>query len=98
MLRGISATRRRCRLPDGGQPHLGFNGGFSRRFNWCGLVMCFRRRSWHQDPKSFKDLKVLSAERMRIDVALCGQILIMVRREEHLKNVLACVQASRQHF
>ncbi|KAJ7498897.1 hypothetical protein FB451DRAFT_1203384 [Mycena latifolia] len=51
-----------------------------------------RRRSWHQDPKSFKDLKVLSLERMRIDVALCGQVLIMTRREEHLKNVLACIQ------
>ncbi|KAJ6539368.1 hypothetical protein B0H19DRAFT_1240124 [Mycena capillaripes] len=51
-----------------------------------------RRRSWHQDFKSFKDLKVLSPERMRIDVALCGQVLIMTRREEHLKNVLACVQ------
>ncbi|KAJ7276422.1 hypothetical protein B0H12DRAFT_1318853 [Mycena haematopus] len=51
-----------------------------------------RRRSWHQDPKSFKGLKVLSPERMRIDVALCGQVLILVRREEHLKNVLACVQ------
>ncbi|KAJ6485040.1 hypothetical protein C8R47DRAFT_1217080 [Mycena vitilis] len=47
-----------------------------------------RRRSWHQDPKSFKDLKVLSPERMRIDVAICGQVLIMTRREEHLKNVL----------
>ncbi|KAJ7129648.1 hypothetical protein C8R44DRAFT_850755 [Mycena epipterygia] len=51
-----------------------------------------RRRSWHQDPRSFKDLKVLSAERMRIDVALCGQVLIMLRREEHLKNVLACLR------
>ncbi|KAJ7908344.1 hypothetical protein B0H13DRAFT_2662099 [Mycena leptocephala] len=51
-----------------------------------------RRRSWHQDPKTFKGLKVLSPERMRIDVALCGQVLIMTRREEHLKNVLACVQ------
>ncbi|KAJ7180109.1 hypothetical protein C8R43DRAFT_1117442 [Mycena crocata] len=50
-----------------------------------------RRRSWHQDPGSFKGLKVLSAERMRIDVALCGQVLIMTRRQEHLKNVLACV-------
>ncbi|KAJ6599043.1 hypothetical protein DFH09DRAFT_1356186 [Mycena vulgaris] len=50
-----------------------------------------RRRSWHQDPASFKDLKLLSYERMRIDVALCGQVLIMTRREEHLKNVLACV-------
>ncbi|KAJ7771390.1 hypothetical protein DFH07DRAFT_1057717 [Mycena maculata] len=51
-----------------------------------------RRRSWHQDPVSFKDLKVLSPERMRIDVQLCGQVLIMTRREEHLKNVLACVR------
>ncbi|KAJ7700120.1 hypothetical protein B0H17DRAFT_1196110 [Mycena rosella] len=51
-----------------------------------------RRRSWHQDPASFKDLKVLSPERMRIDVALCGQVLIMTRREEHLKDVLACIQ------
>jgi hypothetical protein len=29
---------------------------------------------------------------MRIDVALSGQVLIMTRREEHLKNVLACLQ------
>ncbi|KAJ7781220.1 hypothetical protein B0H16DRAFT_1671552 [Mycena metata] len=49
-----------------------------------------RRRSWHQDPKSFKNLKVLSVERMRIDVALCGQVLIMTRREQHLRNVMAC--------
>ncbi|KAJ7179118.1 hypothetical protein C8R46DRAFT_625399, partial [Mycena filopes] len=51
-----------------------------------------RRRSWHQDPKSFKNLKVLSPERMRIDVALCGQVLILTRREEHLKNVMDCVR------
>ncbi|KAJ7095410.1 hypothetical protein B0H15DRAFT_1020241, partial [Mycena belliarum] len=51
-----------------------------------------RRRSWHQDPKSFKDLKILTPERMRIDVALCGQVLIMTRREEHLENILACLQ------
>ncbi|KAJ7638832.1 hypothetical protein FB45DRAFT_1055059 [Roridomyces roridus] len=51
-----------------------------------------RRRSWHQDFKSFKDLKVLSPEHMRIDVQLCGQVLVMCRREEHLRNVLACVR------
>ncbi|KAJ7228667.1 hypothetical protein GGX14DRAFT_692610 [Mycena pura] len=51
-----------------------------------------RRRSWHQDFASFKNAKVLSPERMRIDVALCGQVLIMTRREEHLRHVLACVK------
>ena len=30
---------------------------------------------------------------MRIDVELCGQILIMRRREQHLDNVLACLSA-----
>ncbi|KAK7061736.1 hypothetical protein R3P38DRAFT_2831259 [Favolaschia claudopus] len=52
-----------------------------------------RRRSWHcTDPRSFKDLKILTPERMRIDVALCGQVLVLTRREEHLRNVLGCVQ------
>ncbi|KAF7292462.1 hypothetical protein HMN09_01230300 [Mycena chlorophos] len=51
-----------------------------------------RCRSWHHDPKSFHDVKVLSPERMRIDVALCGQVLVLLRRAEHLRNVLACVQ------
>ncbi|KAJ6613421.1 hypothetical protein B0H10DRAFT_2436451 [Mycena sp. CBHHK59/15] len=48
-----------------------------------------RRRAATSGPN---DLKVLSQERMRIDVALCGQLLVMTRREEHLKNVLACLE------
>ncbi|KAF8165326.1 hypothetical protein B0H34DRAFT_233731 [Crassisporium funariophilum] len=50
-----------------------------------------RRRSFH-DIESFRGLQVLSPERMRIDVEICGQLLIMWRREEHLQNVVACVQ------
>lgn len=34
---------------------------------------------------------VLTPERMRVDVELCGQLLIMTRREQHLQNVLACL-------
>jgi len=34
---------------------------------------------------------VLPLERMRIDVGLSGQLLVMLRREEHLENVLACL-------
>lgn len=35
---------------------------------------------------------VLTPERMRIDVELCGQMLIVYRREQHLQNVVACLQ------
>jgi hypothetical protein len=31
-------------------------------------------------------------DRMRIDVDLCGQLLVMRRREEHLRNVVGCLQ------
>ncbi|KAF7331989.1 hypothetical protein MKEN_00079200 [Mycena kentingensis (nom. inval.)] len=51
-----------------------------------------RRRSWHQDSSSFKGVRVLTVERMRIDVALCGQVLVMLRRAQHLRNVLSCVK------
>lgn len=34
---------------------------------------------------------VLATERMRVDVELCGQLLIMTRREQHLQNVIACL-------
>lgn len=50
-----------------------------------------RRRSFH-DFAEFRHTKVLSTERMKIDVELCGQLLIMSRREEHLKNVVATLQ------
>ncbi|KXN89570.1 Protein STB6 [Leucoagaricus sp. SymC.cos] len=50
-----------------------------------------RRRSYH-DLDSLRSIKVLSPERMKIDVELCAQVLIMVRREEHLRNVIACLE------
>jgi hypothetical protein len=31
-------------------------------------------------------------ERMKIDVELCGQLLIMHRREKHLQNMLSCME------
>lgn len=51
------------------------------------------RRSYH-DLDSLRAIKVLSPERMKLDVELCAQVLIMVRREEHLRNVVACLEVS----
>jgi hypothetical protein len=54
-----------------------------------------RRRSFH-DLETFKEVQVLSLERMVIDVEICGQLLIALRREEHLENVAACVKVRCQ--
>ncbi|KAF8621597.1 hypothetical protein AX15_007620 [Amanita polypyramis BW_CC] len=51
-----------------------------------------RRRSFH-DLGSLRDIFVLTPEQMRIDVELCGQMLIMIRRGEHLQNIISCLQA-----
>lgn len=50
-----------------------------------------RRHSFH-DPNAFRDLRILPFKWMRIDVDLCGHILVMHRREEHLKCMLACLE------
>lgn len=50
-----------------------------------------RRRSFH-DLQTFSDIEVLTPERMKIDVDICGQLLTMWRREEHLKNVITCTR------
>ncbi|KAF8897553.1 hypothetical protein BD779DRAFT_1491482 [Infundibulicybe gibba] len=50
-----------------------------------------RRRSFHDLASWHTMLPVLTPERMRIDVELCGQVLIASRRAQHLRNVLACV-------
>ena len=50
-----------------------------------------RRHSFH-DVSSFDHVRVLPTERMGIDVGLATQLLVMLRREEHLENVLACLQ------
>ena len=51
-----------------------------------------RRRSFDDAP-DFATTPILPVERMRIDVELCGQLLVMRRREAHLANVVACLQA-----
>ncbi|KAI0638204.1 hypothetical protein C8Q77DRAFT_1187759 [Trametes polyzona] len=51
-----------------------------------------RRRSF-DDAAALAGTRILPLERMRIDVELCGQLLVMRRREAHLTNVLACLQA-----
>ncbi|KAI0921120.1 hypothetical protein AcV7_003406 [Taiwanofungus camphoratus] len=40
-----------------------------------------------------RGMRTLPIERMCIDVELCGQILVMRRREAHLTNVVACLEA-----
>ena len=47
-------------------------------------------RSFH-DLESLRGMTVLPIQRMRLDVELCGQLLIMYRRERHLQNVVACL-------
>ena len=49
-----------------------------------------RRRSFH-DLDDFYEMPVLSPEWMRVDVEMCGQVLVMLRREEHLRNVVECM-------
>jgi len=56
--------------------------------------MDFCRRHSFGDLSTFRDMRVLSAERMRIDVELCGQLLVLSRRQEHLQNILACLQVN----
>ncbi|PIL37168.1 hypothetical protein GSI_00860 [Ganoderma sinense ZZ0214-1] len=51
-----------------------------------------RRRSF-DDAANLADTRILPIERMRIDVDLCGQLIIMRRREAHLANVVACLEA-----
>lgn len=54
---------------------------------------CDRRHSFH-DLYSFRDLRVLRPEWMRIDVDLCGHLLIMHRREELLRDMIGCAAVS----
>lgn len=50
-----------------------------------------RRRSFH-DLDDFHEMPVLAPEWMRVDVEMCGQVLVMLRREEHLRNVVKCLE------
>jgi len=50
-----------------------------------------RRRSF-DDAMSLAKLRILPVHHMKIDVELCGQLLVMRRREEHLEGVAACLR------
>jgi hypothetical protein len=43
---------------------------------------------------AFRDLRILPLKWLRIDVDLCGHLLVMHRREEHLKCMHACLEVS----
>ncbi|KAG8218455.1 hypothetical protein J3R82DRAFT_4083 [Butyriboletus roseoflavus] len=50
-----------------------------------------RRHTFHDIP-SVQHIPVLRTDWMRIDVELCGQILMMRRREAHLEGVVKCLE------
>jgi hypothetical protein len=56
-------------------------------------LMALKRHRSYEDVSILNNIRRLHTERMRIDVELCGQILMMRRREDHLENVIACLQA-----
>ncbi|KAH0587538.1 hypothetical protein H2248_006318 [Termitomyces sp. 'cryptogamus'] len=51
-----------------------------------------RRRSFHDLDSIRRAVHVLPIDYMRVDAELAGQLLIMSRRNEHLQNVIACLQ------
>ncbi|KAH8105824.1 hypothetical protein BXZ70DRAFT_966334, partial [Cristinia sonorae] len=59
-------------------------------------IMLKKRRSFDDADRLRGSIRVLPIERMRIDVELCGQLLILRRREAHLANVIACLRALTQ--
>ncbi|GJE83999.1 hypothetical protein PsYK624_000730 [Phanerochaete sordida] len=56
------------------------------------LLVLKRQRS-SDDAEFLRGTRPLPMDLMRVDVELCGQLLIMRRREAHLANVLACLGA-----
>lgn len=45
------------------------------------------------DLSKFPLIKKVPRERLKIDVELCGQYLIMKRREQHLQNMISLLEA-----
>lgn len=45
------------------------------------------------DAEDLRGLRTLPTDRMQIDIELCGQFLMMRRREEHMANVIVCLKA-----
>ncbi|KIJ56680.1 hypothetical protein M422DRAFT_22838 [Sphaerobolus stellatus SS14] len=59
-----------------------------RKVNREVLLGSWRRRHSMDDLSKLRDTEVLPVDRMKIDVGLCGQYLIMHRREIHLQNII----------
>lgn len=56
-------------------------------------LQALKKRRSFDDADSLRNSRILPIERMRIDVELAGQLLVMRRREAHLANVLGCLNA-----
>lgn len=68
------------------------NGEDLIRFLECiNLTIINSRRSFH-DLESHRSTFRLQPDQMRIDVELCGQVLTMMRRDEHLRDVATAVE------
>jgi len=52
-----------------------------------------RRHRSSDDLDVLRGTRILPLDHLKLDVQLCGELLIMKRREQHLANVLACLQA-----
>jgi len=64
---------------------------FSTAFTKSNADRLAKRHTIHGLP-SAQEIPVLRTEWMRIDVELCGQILMMRRREAHLEGVVKCLE------
>ncbi|EKM59053.1 uncharacterized protein PHACADRAFT_25180 [Phanerochaete carnosa HHB-10118-sp] len=56
-------------------------------------LTALKRQRSSDDADFLRGKKPLPMDLMRLDVELCGQLLIMRRREQHLANVLSCLSA-----
>ncbi|TDL29498.1 hypothetical protein BD410DRAFT_833795 [Rickenella mellea] len=57
------------------------------------IVGSLRRRHSFDDAVYFNEQDRLSVTNMAIDVELCGQYLVLRRREGHVRGLVACLQA-----
>ncbi|GJJ07467.1 hypothetical protein Clacol_001669 [Clathrus columnatus] len=63
-----------------------------RRANRTLLLSSTRRRHSAEDLSKLRRIDRVPLERLKIDVGLCGQYLIMKRREQHLQNVISFLE------
>ncbi|KAN0127457.1 hypothetical protein V8E53_010861 [Lactarius tabidus] len=65
-------------------------GGWIKKSTHNMSATISRRRSF-DDAQRLAKSRVLPVHHMKIDVELCGQLLVMRRREQHLEGVVACL-------